>query len=155
MLTSGEVMQLIGSLIWLLAGVGVFIVGMNFMGDALEKSAGAGMKSLLSKVEALLEAFFDTVQIASEGELSEAFKLYDMLLTQRSVLSAMLCSADVLGSHGSALVDKQPPDPLAPLRATRTVTLGHLSEMKPVSPMPDPELWFETLLARKRQEVKL
>lgn len=50
MLTSGEVMQLIGSLIWLLAGVGVFIVGMNFMGDALEKSAGAGMKRLLEKI---------------------------------------------------------------------------------------------------------
>ena len=50
MLTSEEVMQLIGSLIWLLAGVGVFIVGMNFMGDALEKSAGAGMKRLLEKI---------------------------------------------------------------------------------------------------------
>lgn len=50
MLTSQEVMQLIGSLIWLLAGVGVFIVGMNFMGDALEKSAGAGMKRLLEKI---------------------------------------------------------------------------------------------------------
>ena len=43
-------MQLIGSLIWLLAGVGVFIVGMNFMGDALEKSAGSGMKKLLEKI---------------------------------------------------------------------------------------------------------
>ncbi len=50
MLTSGEVTQLIGSLVWLLAGVGVFIVGMNFMGDALEKSAGAGMKRLLEKI---------------------------------------------------------------------------------------------------------
>lgn len=35
MLTTGDIMQLIQSLIWLLAGVGVFIVGMNFMGDAL------------------------------------------------------------------------------------------------------------------------
>ena len=43
-------MQLIESLIWLLAGVGVFIVGMNFMGDALEKSAGSGMKRLLEKI---------------------------------------------------------------------------------------------------------
>ena len=50
MLSSKEVMQLIESLIWLLAGVGVFIVGMNFMGDALEKSAGAGMKRLLEKI---------------------------------------------------------------------------------------------------------
>lgn len=43
-------MQLIQSLIWLLAGVGVFIVGMNFMGDALEKSAGSGMKKMLEKI---------------------------------------------------------------------------------------------------------
>ncbi len=50
MLTSEEIMQLIQSLIWLLAGVGVFIVGMNFMGDALEKSAGMGMKRLLEKI---------------------------------------------------------------------------------------------------------
>jgi len=50
MLTPNEVMQLIGSLIWLLAGVGVFIVGMNFMSDALEKSASSGMKKLLEKI---------------------------------------------------------------------------------------------------------
>ena len=50
MLSSQEVMQLIGSLIWLLAGIGIFIVGMNFMGDALEKSAGAGMKRMLEKI---------------------------------------------------------------------------------------------------------
>ncbi len=43
-------MELISCLIWLLAGVGVFIVGMNFMGDALEKSAGNGMKTLLGKI---------------------------------------------------------------------------------------------------------
>ena len=42
--------ELIGSLIWLLAGVGIFIVGMNFMGEALEKSAGEGMKKLLGRI---------------------------------------------------------------------------------------------------------
>lgn len=50
MLSSDQIMQLIGSLIWLLAGVGIFIVGMNFMGEALEKSAGNGMKRLLEKI---------------------------------------------------------------------------------------------------------
>ncbi|MBQ7369380.1 MAG: Na/Pi cotransporter family protein [Clostridia bacterium] len=50
MFTAEEVMQLVQSLIWLLAGVGVFIVGMNFMSDALEKSAGNGMKNLLGKI---------------------------------------------------------------------------------------------------------
>ena len=43
-------MILIQSLIWLLAGVGVFIVGMNFLSEALEKSAGSGMKKMLEKI---------------------------------------------------------------------------------------------------------
>ncbi len=50
MLSAGDVVKLLQSLIWLLAGVGIFIVGMNFMGDALEKSAGSGMKKLLGKI---------------------------------------------------------------------------------------------------------
>lgn len=50
MLTTNEIMQLVQSLIWLLAGVGVFIVGMNFMSDALEKSAGEGMKRMLGRI---------------------------------------------------------------------------------------------------------
>ena len=50
MLTSSEIIALIESLIWLLAGVGVFIVGMNFLSDALEKSAGSGMKRMLGKI---------------------------------------------------------------------------------------------------------
>ncbi len=49
-MTSADIMQLFQSLIWLLAGVGIFIVGMNFMGDALEKSAGNGMKRFLEKI---------------------------------------------------------------------------------------------------------
>ena len=50
MLSSSDVMQLIQSLIWLLAGVGIFIVGMNFLSDALEKSAGEGLKKLLGRI---------------------------------------------------------------------------------------------------------
>ena len=50
MFSTENIMQLIQSLIWLLAGVGIFIVGMNFMSDALEKSAGEGMKRLLGKI---------------------------------------------------------------------------------------------------------
>ena len=50
MLSTENIMQLLQSLIWLLAGVGIFIVGMNFLSDALEKSAGEGMKKLLGKI---------------------------------------------------------------------------------------------------------
>lgn len=50
MFTPDEIIQLIQSMIWLLAGVGIFIVGMNYMGEALEKSAGSGMQKLLSRI---------------------------------------------------------------------------------------------------------
>ncbi len=49
-MTGEQIINLIGNLIWLLAGVGVFIVGMNFLSEALEKSAGNGMKKLLGKI---------------------------------------------------------------------------------------------------------
>ncbi len=114
----------------------------------------AGMKALLAEVSALCDTFFDTAEITDVSETADAFMLRDMAMTQRAVLSAMLCSADALGSHGSAFVDKRPPDLTAPPRDTRTVTVGGMSEMKPVSPMPDPELWFETLLARKKKELE-
>lgn len=50
MLSIDQINQLIQSLIWLLAGVGIFIVGMNFMSEALGKCAGEGMKKLLGKI---------------------------------------------------------------------------------------------------------
>ena len=50
MFSTDNLIQLLQSLIWLLAGVGIFIVGMNFLSDALEKSAGEGMKKLLGKI---------------------------------------------------------------------------------------------------------
>ena len=50
MFSNAQFIDLVQSLIWLLAGVGVFIVGMNFMSEALEKSAGEGMKRLLNRI---------------------------------------------------------------------------------------------------------
>ncbi|MBE6652325.1 MAG: FAD-binding protein [Ruminococcaceae bacterium] len=112
-----------------------------------------GMKRLLVEVSRLCEDFFDTVTIENETQTAEAFKLYDMLVTQRSVLSAMICSAEAIGTHGSALVGCTPDQSGGIPRSTRTVTVGNHSEQKPVSPMPSPELWFETLLARKSYVV--
>ena len=45
-----DIYNLIKSILLLLAGVGVFIVGMNMMGDGLEKGAGGGLKRLLAKI---------------------------------------------------------------------------------------------------------
>lgn len=43
-------MNLIQNIIALLAGCGVFIVGMSMLSDGLEKSAGSGLKKLLGKI---------------------------------------------------------------------------------------------------------
>lgn len=43
-------MGLLEAILLLLAGVGVFIVGMNMLGDGLEKSAGGSLKRLLGKI---------------------------------------------------------------------------------------------------------
>ena len=113
-----------------------------------------GMRHLLGEITRLCHTFFDEVKISHPSQRAELFKLYDMVLTQREVLSAMLCSAETMGTHGSALVDKQPPQEESTPRSTRTVTVGGVSYIQAVSPMPDPELWFETLLARKRGESR-
>jgi len=108
-----------------------------------------GMRSLLNKVNRIYVEFFRTVIIDDNSQISELFRLYDMVLTQRSVLSAMLCSADAVGTHGSAFIDcKHADSSKACPRSTRTLTRGIRSELSPVSPMPTPELWFETLLAK-------
>ncbi len=113
-----------------------------------------GMRVLLDKVDKLCDTFFDTVTIEDKSQTVELFKLYDMVLTQRSVLSAMLCSAENIGTHGSAFVDRMPDQDQEKPRSTRTLTKGAHSEQAPVSLMPVPELWFETLLAKKKQEME-
>lgn len=112
-----------------------------------------GMTDLLAEVCDLCDRFFETATIRDASRTAELFKLYDALLTQRATLSAMLCSAKELGSHGSALVDRMPDASRAP-RGVRTLTVGADSRMEKISPLPEPELWFETLLARKRRETE-
>ncbi len=109
-----------------------------------------GMKALFDRVRKLCDEFFETVKIADSSETSELFKLYDMALTQRSVLSAMICSAESIGTHGSAFVDRLPDKTAGNPRDTRTLTRKETSTLSPVSQMPDPELWFEKLLTRQK-----
>ncbi len=43
-------MEMLKAILLLLAGVGVFIAGMNILGDGLEKSAGGSLKRMLGKI---------------------------------------------------------------------------------------------------------
>jgi succinate dehydrogenase/fumarate reductase flavoprotein subunit len=108
-----------------------------------------GMEALFAEASELCDRFFEEAVIGDASEIFELFKLYDMILTQCAVLSAMLLSAREIGSHGSALVDRKE-NCNAEQRMTRTLTKGRESYLAPISKMPNPELWFETLLARKR-----
>ena len=96
--------------------------------------------------------FFERVKIADKSETCELFKLYDIIVTQRSTLSAMLKSAKEIGTHGSAMIDRIGGNGDNTPRRTKTVTRGTVSEIVAVSEMPNPELWFETLLNRRREE---
>ena len=108
------------------------------------------MRSLFDKVSNIAENFFDIAVIGDKTEISLLFKLRDTVYVQRSVLSSMILSAEEIGSHGSAFVDRQPIRDTA-VRRTRTVTHGDVSHLADVSPLPDGELWFETLLAKARK----
>ena len=110
-----------------------------------------GMEELFFEVCDTCEAFFDIARIADRSEIADLYRLYDMLLTQRSVLSAMILSAKKVGTHGGAVVDKKMPVNVSGVKNTRTLTVGCESREEKVSKMPDPELWFETLLARQRE----
>ena len=113
-----------------------------------------GMKALFKITDKLCKEFFDVAVIDSASQTAEFFKLYDMVLTQRSTLSAMICSAEAIGTHGSAFVDRKPDQNKGARRTTRTLTRGAISGQYSVSPMPTPELWFETLLAKKKKEME-
>ena len=111
-----------------------------------------GMKQLFEKVSDLCNCFFETATIIDNRRIYELFKLYDMILTQRAVLSAMLSSAEIIGTHGSAFVDRTPERQNGKMRTTRTITVGMESKQEPVSPLPNPELWFETLLKKQKEK---
>ncbi|MGM9682169.1 MAG: FAD-binding protein [Eubacteriales bacterium] len=112
-----------------------------------------GMQRLFDRVNVLCQNFIESVTIERREELPELALLYDMLLTQRAVLSAMLCSAKEIGSHGSAFIRGNNMTVSQGMRSTRTLTHRDHSEILPTSPIPDPELWFEKLLAKQQAKA--
>ena len=100
MLSSEEILQLIQSLIWLLAGVGIFIVGMNFMGDALEKSAGAGMKKLLGRISNnRLSGVGIGAGVTAIIQSSSATSVMVIGLVNASVMTLMQATPIIMGAN--------------------------------------------------------
>lgn len=107
------------------------------------------MKKMLAEVSDLCYNTDETLIVGNASEYLRAAMLTDLLLTQRAVLSAMLFSAETVGSHGSAFVVGTTAPSKQPIRRTYTRTVGAHSELCPVRPIPNGELWFENLLRRR------
>lgn len=109
----------------------------------------AAMLALFNEARELKNDFFERVRVCDKSELAELFRFYDSLTTQCAVLSAMLCSAEHIGTHGAAMVDGNPLS-AAGIRGTQTLTRRLVSHTEPVRPIPDAELWFERVWNRPK-----
>lgn len=131
----------------------------------------AEMKAFYAFFPDNLLDIFDLVRAREPRELLTLLKARDMLVTQRAVLSAMLLSAEIHGSHGSALVLREEGERLAegapayrfakaaprPENAyVHTEMQGGtpVSELRPVRGIPEADDWFETAWARYRERTK-
>ena len=109
-----------------------------------------GMRRLYARLDELCEHFTERALIADCKETADWYRLRNTVLSARATLSAMLCSAEEIGTHGSAYIVGKETSAADSVRTTRTLTRQSDSRIAPVIPLPDPELWFETLLARQR-----
>lgn len=110
------------------------------------------MRQLLAEVESLLERPEENLVIRDKMEYLQALMLYDMLLSQRAILSAMLFSAEKIGTHGAAYIVGEAPSDAEKVRDSYTKTVKNVSSLCAVRPIPDAELWFEVLLRRAIQK---
>ena len=106
------------------------------------------MKKMLAEISGLCYNTEESLVIDGVEDELPAALLTDLLLTQQAVLSAMLFSAEAVGSHGSAYIVGTGAPAEQPIRRTYTRTVGTCSTLCPVRPIPDGELWFENLLRR-------
>jgi len=107
------------------------------------------MKEQLSLVRELLSDFEARVTVKDDDEIPSYLMLYDALNAQAAVLDAMIFSAEEIGTHGSAYIVGDEREPSEARRDTQTLTDKTGSRLIPTTPIPDAELWFETLLARQ------
>ncbi len=112
-----------------------------------------GLRRLLHEIEELIPHFFSTVT-APSLELVKVFKAYDMLIAEKAILSAMLLSAEICGSRGSALVAgssvKNTPTHIRIITKKNGSSFESFSETIP--PLPEEVNWFESVWAYHREK---
>ncbi len=92
-------MTLMDAILRLFAGVGVFIVGMNMLGDGLERSAGGGLKKMLDKVSGnRYSAAAVGAGVTAIIQSSSATTVMVIGFVNAGILSLFQASAIVLGA---------------------------------------------------------
>lgn len=118
-----------------------------------------GMEKLKRDVDARLSIFFKEVEIKSTYEIPKYFKMYDMLLVQSAVLSAMIESTKTFGTRGAGLVEGVPKIQLSEnlkiitkrlLEEDGETAINFTSRAQKVRSLPQSDSWFETVWEEHR-----
>lgn len=131
----------------------------------------ASLEEALSAIEKMLGDFFDKTLLSCSMELAEAFRNYDLLVTQKMLLCSMLHAiGDQVASRGSYLVADEAgqcpallPEDLFRYRLDDQSHNGQIQEgewakgnprffFRPVRPIPQTDRWFERVWAQYRME---
>ena len=102
------------------------------------------MKRLREKLLIEKADFFEKNHVDDKSELPALHKRYDALIVQISVLSAMIFSAENIGSRGGALVNGKAVD-AGEFDDKVIITKDGKSYFEPVRPIPPCDDWFENV----------
>lgn len=117
------------------------------------------MKELKEDVWNKYKTILDEGRGADVCNVMQIFRLKDMFLTQSCVLSAMIASAEAIGTRGGALVSETPVtgesifdikiEDKSAFDGKRIIAIadedGISTSMTDVNPIPQPDLWFENV----------
>ena len=98
-----------------------------------------GMKALLEVLRGT-DIFEHSI---AKAQLKSYLKLRDMIITSKSVLSAMIFSAENIGTRGGAIVKNIPNK--GSFKDMIIATNGDDVYFKPVRPLPQSDTWFENV----------
>lgn len=113
------------------------------------------MRALYDELREYALSFYENSTICAAAELPMLYKNYDIILTQIAVLSAMLFSAEHVGSRGGALVEAALKKDNDAYMDHVVVTRGDVSHFEPVRPLPVCDDWFETVWREYESERKI
>ena len=92
-------MNIFANFLALLAGCGVFIAGMNMLGEGLQRSAGGGMKRLLAKIDNRFTAVGIGAAVTAIIQSSSATTVMVVGFVNAGVMSLFQATGIIMGAN--------------------------------------------------------